>query len=253
VSIFRRSLFLPALALAGCGQQPTADSTTAPPVVVVTPPSAVAAATPTPKPQSQAEPQLPAPAPPTFDFPPDLTGKALARVLAPDTSRPLPQERAIPAPKPRAVPATILEPNTLTQVRYVPPSLPLAKLPAAKPTNPTEKVPLDLGMGAEALPTKPVLPVVAMDTPRAPDVNLPPTPPVLGRPVVDRVSVDDPTNESGNAAIVAESVKVPLTPSGFLKVVVPDPFELGAQVKPNVPATAEPRVMPVPVIPQRVK
>jgi hypothetical protein len=40
---------------------------------------------------------------------------------------------------------------------------------------------------------------------------------------------------SGNATVVANAVPVTLAPSGFLKVTVPDPFELGAQVKPGVP------------------
>jgi hypothetical protein len=41
--------------------------------------------------------------------------------------------------------------------------------------------------------------------------------------------------------------------SGFLKVGIPDPFELGEQVKPRIEPAAEPRVLPVPVTPRRPK
>jgi hypothetical protein len=90
-------------------------------------------------------------------------------------------------------------------------------------------------------------------TERARDVNFPPPAPTLGSPVADRVSLDDPTTEFGNAEVVAGQVKVPLAPSGFFKAVIPDPFELGEQVKPKVPPTAEPSTAPVPVNPQRVR
>lgn len=153
----------------------------------------------------------------------------------------------------RATPAKFLDPETTARASYVPPPILPAKPVAAKPAAPPEKMPLGLGAGAGDVPAKPVLPVVAVVTPRARDVNLPPAPPVLGRPLNDRVPLDDPTAEAGNAVVVAGAVPVPLGVSGFLKVAVPDPFELGAQVKPNVPPAVEPAVAPVEINPQRVK
>jgi hypothetical protein len=84
-------------------------------------------------------------------------------------------------------------------------------------------------------------------------VNLPPVMPILGRPVADRVSLDDPTAELGNAAVANPFVKMPLTPAAFLKVALPDPFELGDQIKPKVPPAAEPGMAPLSVDPPRVK
>ena len=84
-------------------------------------------------------------------------------------------------------------------------------------------------------------------------MNLPPALPKLGRPLNERVSLDDPTAELGNAAIANPVVKVPLTPAAFLKVGIPDPFELGDQVKPKVAPADEPGLTPVPVNPRRVK
>ena len=73
----------------------------------------------------------------------------------------------------------------------------------------------------------------------------------LARQVPDRASLEDPTTEPGNAAIVLRPVSVPLMQSGFLRITLPDPFELADQVKPKVAPAAEPSAMPVIVNPAR--
>jgi hypothetical protein len=88
---------------------------------------------------------------------------------------------------------------------------------------------------------------------RAPDVSPPPPLPILARPVGERVSLDDPTVELGHAAIVGPPLKLTRVPAGFLKVTIPDPFELRQQVKPKLPPTVEPGLTLVPVNPQRIK
>jgi hypothetical protein len=234
-------------ALAGCSQQPShVESAQAadPPTVVVAPRPAAAQ----PKPKVETLP----PAPTTFPFPADLAGKAVEKAVAPNVTRPLPAERAGSAPLPRAIPAKLLDPDPVARARYAPPPLLPAKSAVPKPVAPKERLPLDSGAGTP-LPEKPVLPVSAVVTPRARDVNLPPPAPALGRPASDRVPFDDPTNDFGNAEVVSGSVKVPLSPSSFLKASVPDPFELGAQVKPKVPASAEPSAAPVPLNPRRAR
>jgi hypothetical protein len=122
-----------------------------------------------------------------------------------------------------------------------------------KPASPAERVPLDLGIRADARPSKPKLPESPVITTKARDANQPPGLPPLGRQLPDRASLDDPTTEPGNAAVVTRPVSVPLMQSGFLRVALPDPFELAEQVKPNVPPAAEPGVLPVPVSPPRPK
>ena len=118
---------------------------------------------------------------------------------------------------------------------------------------PTERVPLDLGFGASAVPAKPLLPETPGITLKARDVNLPPDLPAFGRQLPDRASLDDPTAESGNAAIVSRSPTFILGVAAFLKVALPDPFELAEQVKGLIPAKAEPSAAPIPVNPQRIK
>jgi hypothetical protein len=240
--------------LAGCSQQPSHAETVQaadPPAAVIAPQPVAAAAPGKPQPNPKAGPAEP-PVPPAFPFPPDLAGKAVAKTVTPNVAKPLAVKRAGDKPLPRAAPAKLLDPEPVARTRFAPPPLLPAKATGLKPAAPKERVPLDLGAGTPR-PERPTLPVSAVFTPRARDVNLPPPAPALGRPAPDRVPFDDPTNDFGNAEVVSSSVKVPLAPSGFLKLSVPDPFELGAQVRPKVPPTAEPSAAPVPVNPRRVK
>lgn len=244
-----RSTLLAALAFAGCSQQPPAPSPELGAVVV--------ADVPAPKPETQPVAAQPAPQPvaepPTFKFAPDLTGQALAKAVAPGVPLKLQTERFGAEPKPRAVPAKYLDPDpTARAVHALPPVLP-AKPAPVKPVAPAERVPLDLGARADALPVALVLPVAPVVTERARDVNVPPPAPALGRQNTERVPFDDPTSEVGNAVVVANAVSVPLGVSGFLKITVPDPFELAEQVKPSIPPAAEPGAKPLEVNPKRVK
>jgi hypothetical protein len=141
----------------------------------------------------------------------------------------------------------------LAKADYTLPQMLSVKSAKISISSPQEKVPFDLGRGADMVPAKPSLPIAAGIAERARDVNLPPSMPTLGRPYNERVSLDDPTSEFANAAIVAPDVNVPLKSAEFVKVGLPDPFELGEQVKPKVPPTSEPGLNPVPVNPQRVK
>jgi hypothetical protein len=202
-----------------------------------------------------ADTQPPKPPEPTpgFEYPADLTGKAVVKAVAPETPALTPTERFGTAPKPRPVPAKITNPESIVKANYSPPPLLPTKSNGVAISPPREQVPFDLGRGADAIPAKPTLPIAAAITERARDVNLPPAMPILGRPQNDRVSLDDPTSEFANAAIVSPMVKVPLASAEFVKVDLPDPFELAEQVKTKVPPAAEPGLKPVAVDPQRVK
>jgi hypothetical protein len=164
-----------------------------------------------------------------------------------------PTEKFGAVPKPRTIPAKISNPEMLAKADYTLPQIPTVKPATMSISSPQEKVPFDLGRGANMVPAKPSLPIAAGISERARDVNLPPSMPTLGRPYNERVSLDDPTSEFANAAIVAPDVNVPLKSAEFVKVGLPDPFELGEQVKPKVSPASEPGLNPVPVNPQRVK
>jgi hypothetical protein len=136
---------------------------------------------------------------------------------------------------------------------YAPAPLLPGKPAGLSPSAPTERIPLDLGIGAAAVPARPVFPETPGVALKARDVNLPPELVPLGKQLPDRASLDDPTSESGNAAIVNRTPMPALGQAGFLKVSLPDPFEFAEQVKGKVLPTAEASAMPIPVNPQRIK
>lgn len=236
----------------GCSQQPPDAPAPIDVSKVQLVPDAPVAALPQPPVQPPQPPQPPEP-PPEFTFAPDLGGRTVALAVEPNITKPLALDRVPAAPKPRAVPDRVLNPEANDRAAFVPPPLMPPKPAATKPANPAERVPFDLGIGADAPPSKPVLPTVAVETPRALDVNLPPPAPTLGRQFTERASLEDPTSETGNAATVSNTVPVALALSPFLKLGIPDPFELLEQVKPKVPPTAEPSALPVPVNHPRAK
>lgn len=249
---------LVALLVMGCSQ---AQPGSAPPtagVVLVSPPGP-STTQPSPSTIQPGEPIIaqppkpPEPPPTVFDYPTDLGGKAVVKAVTPSIAKPLATEKFGETPKPRILPARVLDPDPVTKATYVPPPLMPAKPAELKPTPPTERVPLDIGLLADAVPAKPTFPVGAGIAERARDVKLPPAMAILGRPFNERVSLEDPTAEFGNTGIVAPIVRVPVAQTGFLRVTLPDPFELGEQIKPRVPPAAEPGLVPVVVDPQRVK
>ena len=71
--------------------------------------------------------------------------------------------------------------------------------------------------------------------------------------VRDRAGLDDPTAEAAGPLIVNRTVTPALTRAEFLRITLPDPFELSAQVKPAVPPAADPGLTPVTVDPMRPK
>jgi hypothetical protein len=196
----------------------------------------------------------PTPAAPTeFAFPPDLAGQQLPRVVAPKAP-PLPQtEKFGQTPLARTPSAKLLDPDSSRPVVFAPAPVMLPKSAGLKPYSPAEHVPAEIGYGADAVPAKPTFPAGPGITTRIRDVALPPDLPILGRPVPDRASLDDPTADTGNAAIVEKSNTPALPPSAFVRTGLPDPFELADQVKPKVPPTADPVVVPVVLSPARVK
>lgn len=191
--------------------------------------------------------------PPTFNYPPDLAGQALPRVVSP-VAPPQPDVAKLgQLPIDRTPPSTLLHPDPVSSKLYSPSPVLLARPVGAQPTAPPEKVPLDVGNRAEAVPAKPVLPEAPLVARPGPDVNEPPNLPPLGRAQPDRAPFDDPTADLGNAAIAGQSKTPLLAPSPFLKFGLPDPFEFSNHVKPRVLPMAEPNPLPVLIDPERRK
>jgi hypothetical protein len=183
----------------------------------------------------------------------DFGVRVLERAVAPDTPALEPIERFGVAPRPQIAMVRVLDPSLTPRVNHLPPTPLPAGIVAMRPAPPAERVPPDLGAGASAVPAKPKLPVPAVSTKRSRDVNLPPPLSTLGRPMGDRVGFEDPTTDFGNAGIARPPVKVPYAPASFVKLGIPNPFELAEQIKPTVSPPDQPGLAPVPVNPRRVK
>jgi hypothetical protein len=240
------------LGLLGCGQREQPSAVIVAPVVATESSIADLQTSQVPEPKTVSTPKAPEP-PPAFEYPTDLTGPVVMRAITPELPASPSIERFGIAPLARTAPAKILNPEATVKANYTPPTIMPVLSSGVKIAPPRETVPFDLGRGADSTPGRPSLPISAAITERARDVNLPPAMPTLGRPLTERVSLDDPTSEFGNIAIVAPSVNVPLASADFMKVTLPDPFELGEQVKPKIPPTAEPGMTPAVVNPSRVK
>jgi hypothetical protein len=246
----RTTLVIVAFAIAGCGQREEKAAIVAIPIVTAQDAPAPLEALPAPS-------LTVAPAPravTVFEYPQDLAGKAVVQAVNPEPPALKPTERFGDAPTARPSPAKILNPEPTVKVNYAPPTIAATKPGSLPLSSPRESVPFDLGRGADAPPVKPTLPVSAAPVvERARDVNLPPPLPTLGRQLNERASLEDATSDYSNAAIVSPAVNVPLASASFLKVTLPDPYEFGDQIKPQVAPASEPGMTPAVVNPQRVK
>ena len=251
-----RSTILLAVLAAGCSRPapPSVDPPAGAAEPVITPTIPTTSVQPAVVKPGVVEAVQPAPVAATeFAYPPDLAGKQISRVVTP-VAPPLPQtEKLGQAPLVRTPSAKLLDPDSLTRTVYRPTPVALPKPAGLKPISPAERVPADIGFGADAIPSKMVFATGPGITTKAHDVNLPPDLPILGRSVPDRASLEDPTADTGYAAIVNKSNTPTLLPSAFQRLGLPDPFELADQVKPRVLPNAEPVVVPVTVNPARVK
>lgn len=224
-------LVLGALALAGCGRSPApvglavADM---PAVEVAATPAADAAA------QPAAEPP-----PPTFPFPDDPAGRALPGVVAPPARATIPAER-VAGPKPRTPPARVERPEVPVKTVPVVPPVPPA---VGKSVGGVARVPAGFGAWTAAAPPRATLPSPPGVTARGPDPANPPAPAPTAKPAPERPAADDPATAAGDAAVVRPAAVV-LGVAGFVRVVIPDPFELAEHVKGVPPAAAEPVAVP---------
>jgi hypothetical protein len=231
----------PAPAAAVAAAEPT-PAATAPPVALPVAPAVA------PVPVAvQTQP----PPPPVFPFPNDLSGKELPKVVAPRAPAPLPVEKFGKSPTVRTPPDRVVSPDPLGKLVYTPTPV-LPKRPAGfQPYAPAERVPFDLGIGAADVPARPTFAVAKSEPVIAKDVTIPPPLATLGKQVPDRASLEDPSAEPAGAVIVNRSVNPALGRADFFRTVLPDPFELAAQVKPVVPPAADPGLTPVTVNPMR--
>src|SRR5262249_20708768 len=97
--------------------------------------------------------------------------------------------------------------------------------PAPRPRVVSEELP---GTAREsvALPQEASLPMTERVRVASADVHEPLPLPVLATPVIDRASLDDATGEASATAALAVILPPRTSPAPFLRLTVPDPYEL---------------------------
>lgn len=160
-----------------------------------------------------------------FELPRDKGGQLLGQVLPPRARQGTLNRQDRPAPP--TVPApTFVEPA---------PSLPAGTALVSRVPTPPRKGELRPRLvneesfeGAVDEPVLPRAPTFVTEKPtRVPseDASIPPPPPILAQPTLDRVSADDFTMEASTEAALSATLPVRTSPAPFVKGGVPEPFE----------------------------
>jgi hypothetical protein len=245
-----------ALLLAGCNSSSVPQPGTAeePPVPKLVTPIVESPATGVSKLEttSPITSKLTQPTVPPLPYPTDLGGQAVSNALAPVPSTPAPLFMPQVSPKPRLSSIERGElPLPKVAAKIIP--LPAGKASSSKPSPPLERINPDLGQGVTIDPRQYTLassPVQFRSVPQTPKLGADDLP-VLSRRVDDRASLEDPTSELSTARIVNTPVPRPMIQVGFLKLTIPDPFELLEQLRGSLGTTQEFAEKPVIVAPAK--
>ncbi len=186
---------------------------------------------------------LPAPsAGQRFTFPPDKGGELLAALLRPPEPVAASPTDAPTGPRPQPVPNTLADPNpslAVNRSELMRPPLALEALkvqPRPLPDDP----PLSAYRRDPRPPQQQQLPASAGVRLPSPDVNEPVALPALAQPQVDRAPLDDPTGEASLKAALAAVPPVRDNRTPFLRLNLPDPFELSQTVRLASPPAEDP-------------
>lgn len=174
-----------------------------------------------------------------FPFPDDPGGKLLGELLRPSEAVTASGANISSGPRPLPPPSSIDRPNPPLPLVQAPLPQPQLKLPAPPlwPRSLPEDAPLTAYRAAPIVPQKPYLAGGAAVRIESPDVNQPVPLPILAQPVPDRASLDDATEFASKEAALAAAPPVRSTPTPFLRLSLPDPFELAQTVRlPKAPA-----------------
>lgn len=202
-------------------------------------------------PQSEGALSSVAPPPPVgFEYPVDLLPR-LPLVLAPDTPAvpPLPRWTVAPRRPSASYMPSVVQIVPVSSVKLSP-TIPKIFGHNLSPLPPRERFSVHLLWTAAPPPRTTPIAGPGITT-RAPDPAIPLPFPRLGRPSSERVSLEDPTADKQHSFLLAQTPAVALPPPQFQKTAIPDPFEFGEQIRPQLPATLEPGRYPAAAPPPR--
>jgi len=168
-----------------------------------------------------------------FVFPKDRAGELLVEQLTPHRQAP-PVANGF-ASGPRRPPEGL-------KLNRPPQSLPpsVADLPDTDPEPPVQPLrphlvsadpPLEWADTTPRMPARKSLPSAARVRLPSPDIKQPLPPPALAQDVPDRASLTDPTGALSHAVALAAKMPARTSPAPFLRINLPDPFELREEVR----------------------
>lgn len=203
--------------LTGCDRKPVSIPPPADAVQVLQPPPAAETKQEQPPRAEPAEGE-------GFSFPADRGGQALARLLPPPEKHF--RARAESQPQLRLPGLQGIE-NPSLALPTGPSELPRLPGPGGRIVRPRPLSDESLAAGSRqlSLPAVQQLPTGAGVRLPIIDVNQPPPLPLLGQPLPDRASLDDPTSLASQTAAISASAAERERPALFLRLVLPDPFE----------------------------
>ena len=177
----------------------------------------------------------------SFPFPDDAGGKALSKILAPAAPRALADADRSKL-KERRLPAYLDAPTpSLPDSASSPPRLLLPPSKEARPTSLPDRVPSNIGGLHPQLPARAEVPTGPLTKSEGRDVSLPADLPILSaRPVPDRAPLADPTVEFTAQSVISPSLPLRTEPTGFIRIILPDPFEHADAAKPRTPVVENP-------------
>lgn len=163
----------------------------------------------------------------------DAGGKMLAELLRPSDPPPLQPTGPVASPRQFAPPRSLERPELpLPSSQASLPRLPLVLNPAPlRPRSLPEATPFSTHRNDPEPPRHERLLAGGRVRLPSPDVNQPIPLPTLAQPVTDRAPLDDPTGESSTRAALAAVPPLRSEPAPFVRMPLPDPFELQQTVR----------------------
>lgn len=247
-SIFMTGVCGIAIAVSSCDTQPSkpievriADEESPPEVTEV--PTIVKR-----NPEVEANPKEPERAEATveFRFADDSAGKALAELLPPASPKSLEPATSV-KPHDRALPEYLVDPSYPSRLD----DLPVVRLPnppgtKVLPSSLIDQAPYDIGGLSTASPAPIYLPEGALVRIESSNELSQPAPlPLLGKPVPDRASLDDPTADFTAKSVILETIPLRSEPDPNSKINLPNPFELRETIRLRREITETPESMPI--------
>lgn len=175
-------------------------------------------------------------------FADDPGGQMLAELLRPIDLPPLKPTEPI-SPQRQFTPPRSLErpelPVPSSQASLPRPPLDLQATPV-RPRSLPESAPFSTYRIDPQLPQQENLPAGGRVRLPSPDVNEPTPLPILAQPVIDRASLEDPTVSASTQAALAAVPPVRSEPAPFVRLPLPDPFELQHTVRLRLPLPEDP-------------